>query len=544
MILNTLIRNTRNLIGGFIKVHELDLHHIFQLGLILVMIAAGITAIAKKLKQPYPIALVIVGTIIGLVNIPALEPLKDLITEGEVFNFVIITLFLPALLGEAALKLPFSHLKENKEPILALAFGATLLSFLIVGFSTIWLLGFSIPTAFVFAALMSATDPVSVISIFKSVGVNKRLATVIEGESLFNDGLAVVLFKISAFYLLTYLDLGVVGVGYGLWEFIKVISLGLIIGGALGYAFSQLTKYFDDYPLEIIFSIILFYGSFLLAEAVHASGVIAVVVAALIFGNYGAKIGMSPTTKLNINNFWEVTALLANSIVFLMVGLEITNINIADKWSLVFLALLIVLVARSIAVYASLLFTKNFPTSWKHVINWGGLKGSLSIALVLSLPRDFTGREEILIIAFSVVLFSLVFQGLSIKPLLSVLGVNKKEEGYKEYEELIARGHRFETAITEIHKVRKNLFITETAAKEIITQYEQELSVLQSKMGKLFEEYPGLKEKQQSILQKHALYAQHEAIERLFKEDIISNEVAEHEHNQITDKLVKLEDIL
>ena len=104
--------------------HDLDLHHIFELGLILVMIAAGITAISKKLKQPYPIAIVIVGSIIGLVNIPTLEPLKDYITEGEIFNFVIITLFLPALLGEAALKLPYSHLKENKEPILALAFGA------------------------------------------------------------------------------------------------------------------------------------------------------------------------------------------------------------------------------------------------------------------------------------------------------------------------------------------------------------------------------------------------------------------------------------
>jgi monovalent cation:H+ antiporter, CPA1 family len=523
-------------------VHDLDLHHIFELGLILVMIAAGITAIAKKFKQPYPIALVIVGAIIGLVNIPVLKPLKDFITEGEVFNFAIITLFLPALLGEAALKLPFSHLKENKEPILALAFGATLLSFLIVGFSTIWLLGFSIPTAFVFAALMSATDPVSVISIFKSVGVNKRLAIVIEGESLFNDGLAVVLFKISAFYLLTYLDLGVVGAGYGLWEFIKVIFLGLIIGGGLGYGFSQLTKYFDDYPLEIIFSIILFYGSFLLAEAVHASGVIAVVVAALILGNYGAKIGMSPTTKLNINNFWDVTALLANSVVFLMVGLEITRINLTDKWGLVFLAILIVLIARSIAVYMSLLFIKNFPTNWKHIINWGGLKGSLSIALVLSLPRDFSGREEILIIAFSVVLFSLVLQGLSVKPLLSFLGINAKEEGVTEYEEIIARGHRFETAITEIQTVRKNLFITETAAKEIITKYEDELSVLQSQIEKLFEKYPNLKEKQQTILQKHALYAQHEAIEKLIKEDIITKEVAEYEHNIIADQLLKLEE--
>jgi CPA1 family monovalent cation:H+ antiporter len=524
------------------KLNELDLHHIFEIGLILVMIAAGVTAIAKKFNRPYPIALVVVGTIIGLVNIPVLEHLKDFITEGEVFNFVIITLFLPALLGEASLKLPYSHLKENKGPILALAFGGTLLSFLIIGFFMIWLLDFSIPKAFVFAALMSATDPVSVISIFKSIGVNKRLATVMEGESLFNDGLSVVLFKISAFYLLTYLDLGAIGVGYGLWEFFKVISLGLIIGGALGYVFSQLTKQFDDYPLEIIFSIILFYGSFLLAESVHGSGVIAVVIAGLIFGNYGAKIGMSPTTKLNINNFWEVTALLANSVVFLMVGLEITKINFNDKWGLILLSILIVLIARSLAVYASLFFSKNFPYAWKHVINWGGLKGSLSIALVLSLPRNFQGREDLLIIAFSAVLISLIFQGLSIKPLLSFLGINKKDKGIREYEEIIARGYRYEIALIEIKTISKKLFISEMAAKELITQYEQELSSMEKKMEQLFKKYPHLKEKQQLILQRHALYAQHEAIEKLIKEDVISNEVAEREHDQITDRLVRLEE--
>ncbi|UOR13826.1 Na+/H+ antiporter [Halobacillus amylolyticus] len=522
--------------------HELDLHHIFSLILILVMMAAGITAIAKLFKQPYPIALVIIGAIIGLIDIPVLAPLKDFITEGEVFNFAIITLFLPALLGEAALKLPFSHLTENKKPIIALAFGGTFLSFIVIGFSSMWLLQFSLPAAFVFAAIMSATDPVSVLSIFKNVGVNNRLATVIEGESLFNDGLAVVLFNISAFSLLAYTELGVVGVGNGVWEFIKVVALGLIIGGALGYVVSRVTQYFDDYPLEIIFSIILFYGAFLLAETVHASGVIAVVVAALILGNYGAKIGMTPATKLNISNFWDVVTLLANSLVFLMVGLEITRIDVTDKWGYIFLAILIVLIARSVAVYSSLLFIKDFPDSWKHILNWGGLKGSLSIALVLSLPRDFTGREDILILAFSVVLFSLVGQGLSIKPVITWLGVNREEKGFVEYEELIARVYRFKNAISEITKVRKNLFITETVTKEIVDQYEQELAQLHKEIDQLFEKHPDLKEKQQITLRKHALYAQHEAIERLLKEDIISNEVAEKELNEITNKLVEIED--
>ncbi|MFD2046599.1 Na+/H+ antiporter [Ornithinibacillus salinisoli] len=522
--------------------HDLDLHHIFELGLILVMIAAGITAIAKKFKQPYPIALVIVGAIIGLVNIPVLEPLKDFITEGEVFNFVIITLFLPALLGEAALKLPFSHLNDNKKPILTLAFGGTFLSFIIIGFSSTWLLQFSLPAAFVFAAIMSATDPVSVLSIFKSVGVKKRLATVIEGESLFNDGLAVVLFNISAFSLISYIDLGLLGAGYGIWEFIKVVALGLIIGALLGYGFSHLTRFFDDYPLEIIFSIILFYGSFLLAESVEASGVIAVVVAALIFGNYGSKIGMSPATKLNINNFWDVATLLANSLVFLMVGLEITRINVAENWGLIFIAILIVLIARSITVYCSLFFIKNIPLSWKHILNWGGLKGSLSIALVLSLPRDFEGREEILLLAFSVVLFSLVVQGLSIKPLISWLGVNKIENGNQAYEVFIARAHRFETGIQEIINVRKKLFVSEVVSKEIIDEYEKQRTTLHNDIKELFHNHPELKEKQKVALLKHSLYAQHEAIDHLLREEIISSEVAEKEQDLITNKIVELED--
>lgn len=522
--------------------HDLDLHHIFQLGLFLVMIAAGITAIAKKFKQPYPIALVIVGAIIGLSNVPVLQPLITFITEGEVFNFVIITLFLPALLGEAALKMPFSHLNENKKPILALAFGGTFLSFIIIGFASIWLLQFSIPAAFVFAALMSATDPVSVLSIFKSVGVKKRLATVIEGESLFNDGLAVVLFNISAFSLIYYLDIGLLGAAYGIGEFVKVISLGVVTGALLGYVFSRLTKYFDDYPLEIIFSIILFYSAFLVAETIEASGVIAVVVAALVFGNYGAKIGMSPTTKLNINNFWDVASLLANSLVFLMVGLEITRINVAENWIFILLAILIVLVARSIAVYSSLLFSKNIPVTWKHILNWGGLKGSLSIALVLSLPKDFEGREEILLMAFSVVLFSLVAQGLSIKPLIARLGVNKKEKSYEEYEALIARSHQLETGIQEIIRVKKNLFVSEFIAKEMISDYEQQREALHADIEELFRNYPELKEKQKVALLKHSLYAQHEAINHLLREEIISDEVAEREQGLIINQIVELED--
>ncbi|MFD1362890.1 cation:proton antiporter [Lentibacillus salinarum] len=520
---------------------DMDLHHMFSLILILVMMAAGITAIAKKFDRPYPIALVIVGAVIGLIHIPVLEPLIDFITEGEVFNFAVITLFLPALLGEAALKMPFSQLFDNKKPIILLAFGGTFLSFVVIGFSAMWLLQLTIPAAFVFAAVMSATDPVSVLSIFKNLGVNKRLSTVIEGESLFNDGLAVVLFNIAAFSLLTYAGMGIEGVGLGIWSFIKVVALGLLVGGATGYVASRVTRYFDDYPLEIIFSIILFYGTYLLAESIQASGVIAVVVAALTLGNYGAKIAMSPTTKLNIKNFWDVITLLINSLVFLMVGLEITRIDVADRWGLIFLAILIVLAARSIAVYTTTLFAGGIPAAWKHILNWGGLKGSLSIALVLSLPRDFNGREDVLIFVFSAVLFSLVCQGLTIKPILNWLGVNKQDKGFRTYETLLAKAYRYETAMEAITRVKDKFRMTETITRDITADYERYLEDIQEEMEQLFQEHPDLKAKQQNTVRRHSLYAQHEAVERLAKEDIIAGDVAEHVTEQIMDQLAELD---
>ncbi|MCA0756360.1 sodium:proton antiporter [Paenibacillus sp. N4] len=394
--------------------------------LVLLAVSVFVIGISKKLNQPYSIALVIVGLLLGVTNIPFLEEAESFVTQSHVFQAIIISLFLPILLGDATLKLPFSHLKEQSKPVLALAFGGTLLSFLIIAFSAYYLLDLPLIVAFTFGALMSATDPISVISIFKSLGVPKSIVTIIEGESLFNDGIAVVLFQISSVYLLSYMELGWMGFSSGLLLFIKFAAGGIAIGAVLGYLFSQLIRIYDDYPLEIAFSMLLFFGSFFIAEQFHVSGVIAVVTAGLIFGNYGAKIGMSETTKVNINSFWDVVTLIANSLIFPMIGIEIKNIDFSDKWVTIAAAVVIVLAGRTIALYASTQWIKGFPRSWKAILNWGGLKGSLSIALALSLPASFEGREDVLVLTFSVVLFSLLVQGLTIKPLVMKLGLGNK----------------------------------------------------------------------------------------------------------------------
>ncbi|MFD2670443.1 Na+/H+ antiporter [Marinicrinis sediminis] len=518
------------------------MEHQFELILILLAIAAGITALSQKIKIPYPIALVLGGAAIGLLPIPALDPLKAFFVEDEVFRFAIISIFLPALLGEATLKLPFGHLRENARPILSLAFIGTLISYVAVGFMAIYFLDLPTEAAFVFAALMAATDPVSVLSIFKSLGVNHRLATIMEGESLVNDGIAVVLFKISHLSLAAYVAAGIGGVGSGTVEFLKVAIGGLVIGAILAYVFAKISMFFDDYPLEIIFSLILLYGSFFIAEKFHVSGVIAVVTAGLIFGNYGSKIAMSPTTKLNTKTFWEVLALLSNSLVFLLVGLEIARIDMTDKWGLIGLAIVIVLIGRSLAVYSSLLLIRNLPANWKHVFNWGGLKGSLSIALALSLPVTFEGRDDVLVLAFGVVLFSLIVQGLSIKPFVRWLKVSQQSKESSDYANLIAELQRSQAARDAIRKMMEQATISKVIYDQMDAQYETAIQETRGKLEALYADNPQLRAEQWRTASSSALYAQYDAIKELQQKHIIDEATASKHYTQIIEKLAEKEE--
>ncbi|WP_284644138.1 cation:proton antiporter [Paenibacillus silviterrae] len=388
--------------------------------LILLAIAVGIAYLADKIKQPYPTLLVVGGLLLGLIPIPALDELKQYVVSDEVFRTAVILIFLSALIGDAALKLPFHEVKENKSPILLLALLGTLLTFVLISGLSYSVLGLTLQQSLIFGALMAATDPVSVLSIFKSMGLNKKLSIIVEGESLANDGVAVVLFKIAI--VTTVLSL--TSALQGSFEFVKVICGGIAIGAAAGWLVSRITSRIDNYLVEIGLSIILFYGAFELSEAFHLSGVISVVFAGLLLGTYGRNIGMSDLTHEKMDSFWETIAFIANALIFLMVGLEVANIEFGDKWGTILMSIAIVLAARIIAVYASLVFDREVPKTWKPIIAWGGLKGSLSIALMLSVTPDFEGRELLLAMTFANVIFSLLVQGTTIQRLVAYLKVS------------------------------------------------------------------------------------------------------------------------
>lgn len=399
-----------------------DTHSTITILIVLLLIASGVAMAAKWLPVPYTLTLVIVGLVISPMHfLPAIHISPDLI----------LLIFLPALLFEAAWNLKLDQLKANVGPIFTLAVIGVILS---VGVIALVLhVGPGLPwsSALLFGSIVSATDPISVLALFKKLRAPERLTMILEGESLFNDGIAVVIFRIILGIVIgvTSLTSPPAIIGNSLLQFGIVVIGGAALGAAIGFIASKLTSYFDDHLLEITLTTIAAYGSFILAERFHVSPVIAVLLTGIIIGNYGRHKGMSPNTEIAVDSFWEYAAFVVNSLVFLLIGLEIQLSLLTDYSVVILWAVLAMTIGRAVAVYGLIPLTKTLaePISfrWQHILFWGGLRGSLSIALVLSLPLSVSGRAQLVAMTFGAVTFSLLVQGLTISPVLRLLRIQK-----------------------------------------------------------------------------------------------------------------------
>ena len=381
--------------------------------LLLILSAASLVAIlVKRIRVPYTTALVLMGVAVSFLPIEM---------EVHLSKDLVLLIVLPPLLFQGALHMDLESLKKNLIPVATLAVPGLIVATFLVGTMLHYALDMPWLKGLLFGAMVAATDPISVLVIFREVGAPKRMKALMECESLFNDGTSVVLF--AGLFAVLYQGAEPSATAIA-GDFVKVCLGGAVIGLTFGFLCYRLMKGLDDHLLEVTLTVVLVFGSFLFAEMFHLSGVIAVVVAGLIIGNYGKLFSMSSRTIDTIDNFWEVVDFLINAVLFVLICLEM-KAYVGDLTSYILPGLLIigiVLLARALTVYPVYYFTSKtrqaFPFGWAHIMVWGGLKGSIPIALVLGLPRDVPFRAEFLVFTAILVFFSLVVQSMTMKPLV------------------------------------------------------------------------------------------------------------------------------
>lgn len=467
---------------------------------------------------PYTLLLVIVGLGLAVVDVRLVNLSPELI----------LLIFLPPLLFEAAWNLEWNNLRRDLVPICLYAILGVVISVGGIAFGLQQWAGISLATALLVGASLSATDPVSVISLFRELGVGKRLTVLMEGESLFNDGVAVV-----AFSLLSGLAMGAdaLTIPLTLTKFFTFVGLGIGTGSVIGFGISYLTQRFDLPSVEQSLTLVSAYGTYLVAEELGGSGVIAVVTVGLILGNFGSRIGMNPRTRLIVSEFWDFLAFFVNSIVFLLIGDQIRFASLGENIRPIGIAIAAVILTRAIGIYglgslSNWLAKSNISWADRTVLWWGGLRGSVSVALALSVPASLEERETIIATVFGVMLFTLLVQGLTTKPLLEKLKLLEAQPLRQQYQEAIARRVALNRVLDYLSKIATRQEIEPDFYRYQAALVQGQLDGLQEDISKLQMQNPELKALSVERLREQMLAIEADTYAEFIRSGRLSDEVS------------------
>ena len=383
-----------------------------QLGFLL-FVSALVAMLTRRLRTPYTVGLVLAGMGLNFLHI---------YTKLHLSKDLIFSVFLPPLVFEAALFINWRDLKKDLPVVALLATMGVLLAAAVTAVGMHYALHWEWGSAIVFGALISATDPVSVIATFKEAGVRGRLRLLIEAESLINDGTAAVAF-VAALSILAGNQQNFVSIT---GDLIFAIVGGSLIGAVVASGFMFLAGGTRDYLVEITFTTLAAYGSFFVAEHFQCSGVLAALTAGLVVGNFRSSTFVTDAGREVLGPFWEYVAFIANSLIFLLIGAQEAQQHFSELWLPVLAAIVLVTLGRAVAIYpVCAVFLRSrlrVEGRHQHILFWGGLRGALALALALALPEDLPHHDAIVTITFAVVAFSVFAQGLTITPLLRRLG--------------------------------------------------------------------------------------------------------------------------
>ena len=445
--------------------------------ILMLLVASAVAMATRKLRIPYTVALVITGLLLSFIR-SRFYP--DFDVGLHLTADLLFVVLLPVLIYEAAFHLELREFLANWKSILTLAVVGLMVGIMLCGsmlYGGLMLvdLPFSFGGALLVGTIVAATDPVGVISILRATRAPRRLAVLMEGESLLNDGVAVVAFavvlaamglnkevtEVTATWLMRYLS----------WEILGA----LVVGGGLGFFLAWMTSKVDDHLIEITLSTIAAFGSFLLAHKLHTSGVIACLVAGMLGGNFGAKYGMSASTRVSVVSFWEYITFVANSIIFLLIGLEIDPVQMLRDWPAILFTWVAMLASRALFVGPVLpqiaRLEGGMPRGFGSVVIWGGIRGGIAMVLAMGIPRTFEYRELAMNCIFGASLLTILVQSTTIGLLLQKLGLVRDRKAFEIVERLRGRMRSIQSALSFLDRQHDMGVISE----EIYQEVHQEL---------------------------------------------------------------------
>lgn len=393
---------------------------LIRLFAIAVAVSAAVSLLTRRVALPYSVVLVACGLVAG-----AFVPLSD----AEIPPELVLLVLLPGLIFEASYHIDLRLLRPNLPAIALLAGPGVVISAAAVAVALHVMVGMSLASAFVVGAIVSATDPAAVIASFRRLHAPRRLATLVEAESVFNDGTGIVVFTIAAAALLQPVPLDA-----AIGRFVLTVVVSIVVGFVAGQLGTRLIVLVDEHVVELAVSLLMAYGTYLVADAIHQSGIIATAVAGIVLGNAGRALGVRTRTLEALDTVWEFLAYLLTALVFLLIGLATPATALLGAAPAIAAAVIAALAARAVLVYGLFALLRRVvpairratPVRWLHVVFWSGLRGAIAVALALSLSTDVPDRARIQQVAFGVVLFTLAVQATTADTLLRRLDIGRE----------------------------------------------------------------------------------------------------------------------